>query len=181
MKLLSKIANWSLAVLIVVNIAGAVFYFVQQRQMRQATPEPMLSDGSKFPAFSGIDLQGAKWTAGDAPCRVIRIADDRCTFCKRDKPSYEKFVNAARRASCEIIEIAPMANGMAYDPRPGIVQLKFVDADVGAVLFPFVTPQTIILGKDWSVKMNRRGIFTEESLANSVVLLDTFKPSLAAR
>lgn len=183
MKVLPKIATWGLVSLMAVNIAGTAYYFALQGQFRQAkvSAKAALADGSKFPAFSGIDLRGARWEAGDAPCRVIRIADDHCAYCKKDKPSYEKLVDAARHASCEIVEMAPRGNGMAYDPRPGIVQLKFVDVDVGAVLFPFATPQTIILDRDWSVKMTKRGIFNEQSLASSIALLNTFAAPSATR
>jgi hypothetical protein len=70
---------------------------------------------------------------------------------------------------------------MAYDPRPGVVQLKYVDADIGSALFPFVTPQTIILDADWSVRMTRRGVFDESSLASSIALLGTFSAPIVAR
>ncbi len=63
---------------------------------------------------------------------------------------------------------------MAYNSRPGIVQLKFVDADVGAALYPFVTPQTIILDNHWSVKLTKLGVFNENSLAGAIALLNNF-------
>lgn len=174
MKNWSRIAGWGLAGLITLNIAGAAYYFVLQSQIRGAQPKPSMVAGSIFPEFSGTDVMGSKWTAGAAPCRVIRITDDRCPYCEKDKPSYEKLVEAARNTSCEVIELAPQAGGMAHDPRPGVVQLKYVDADVGSVLYPFATPQTIILDRDWSVRMTRRGMFDEQSLASTLALLETF-------
>ena len=129
--------------------------------------------GAGVPAFSGVDVGGAKWESKGAPCRVIRITDDHCAFCKKDKPSYAKLVEAARRSSCEVIEVAPRAGSMAYDPRPGIVQLKFVDADLGSVVGSFVTPQTVIVDKDWKLLANRRGIFDEKSLNSTVALLES--------
>ena len=174
MKVWSRIATWSLVGLITANVAGAACYIVLQKQLlRSRRPQPSLAVGEQFPAFSGVDVRGARWESKNPPCRVIRIADDSCAYCKKDKPSYEKFVDAARRASCEVVEMSPRAGGMADNPRPGIVQLKYVDADVGAPLFPFVTPQTIILDRDWSVKWTRRGIFDDKSLAASISLLGT--------
>jgi hypothetical protein len=179
MKKWSKIASMALVALIAINIAATAYYFVQIRQIRQAKPRASLAESRKFPMFSGIDLKGSKWKAGDAPCRVIRITDDHCAFCKKDKPSYEKIIAAARNASCEIIEMAPNAGAMAYDPRPGIVQLKFVDSDIGSVLYPFVTPQTIILDRDWTVKMTRRAIFDEKSLAAGLAILGSWSTTAA--
>jgi hypothetical protein len=141
--------------------------------VQSAKPQPVLAVGKEFPLFSGVDIQGDKWAPRDAPCRLIRIADDRCAYCKKDQPSYDKVLDAARHAACEIIEMAPQAGGMAYDPRPGVVQLKFIDVDVGSVLFPFVTPQTVILDRNWSVRMTKRGIFNDQSLASSLALLET--------
>lgn len=89
----------------------------------------------------------------------------------RDKPSYEKVLQAARAASCEIIELAPTAGKMSEDNRPGVVQLKFVDVDVGAVLAPFATPQTVILDANWAQKFNRRGAFDDKALAENLSVL----------
>ena len=171
MKDWSKIAAWGLVGIMAVNIAGAAYFIVLQRQMRGARPQATLSDDTRFPVLSGIDVRGVSWVASNSPCHVIRIADDHCSYCKKDKPSYDQIVKEARASSCEVIEISPQAGGLAYDPRPGIVQLKFVDADIGSVLFPFVTPQTVILDKNWTVKMTRRGVFTDQALASSVALL----------
>lgn len=182
MKAWSRIATWSLVGFMAINIAGTACFFVLQAKMRQAKPRPALAEGAKFPNFSGIDVRGASWQPrAAAPCRVIRIAEDHCAYCRKDQPSYEKLVDAARHAACEVIEVAPAAGGMADNPRPGIVQLKFVDGDIGSVLFPFVTPQTIILDRDWTVRMTRRGIFDDQSLASSMALVGSLSAPLAAR
>ena len=173
MKRWSSIAAWGLVVLIALNSVGTVCYFLLRGQLQTARSAQTLAEGDRFPKFSGMDVRGTSWEPRTASCHVIRIAEDHCGYCKKDKPSYDRLLDAARRDSCEIIEIAPAADGMAYDPRPGVVQLKYVNADIGSVLFPFVTPQTIILDSNWSVKMTRRGVFNDESLASSVALLNT--------
>src|SRR5690606_32704434 len=76
MKNWSRIAGWGLAGLITLNIAGAAYYLVLQSQIRGAQTKPSMVAGSIFPEFSGTDVLGSKWTAGAAPCRVIRITDD---------------------------------------------------------------------------------------------------------
>jgi hypothetical protein len=153
------------------NIAGAASYFVLKREVMQAQAGSALRVGETFSAFSGIDVNGVKWTPRDSPCRVIRVSDDNCSYCKQDQPSYDSILSMAVAASCEVIEMAPKAGTLAYDPRPGVVQIKYVDTDVGEALFPFVTPQTIILDHDWKVWMNRRGMYDEESLADAIMLL----------
>lgn len=168
----SKFGTYMLVGLIGINVAGTVYHFVLEDRLRKVRRPPVVEVGEKFPVFSGVDVRGAKWEARGAPCRVIRITDDHCAYCKKDKPSYATFLDAARRASCEIIELAPRAGQMAEDSRPGIIQLKYVDADVALMLYPFATPETVILGGDWSLKLLRRGIFDDKSLASSIALLD---------
>lgn len=158
-----------------INIAAAVYYFSLQNKLEATRLPSRLIEGERFPVFSGIDLEGGKWESRDAPCRVIRITDDNCPHCKRDAPSYESIVAAAQKSACEIIEISPRSGGMAYNPRADVVQLRFLSTNIGAVLYPFVTPQTIILNKDWSVVMTRRGAFDETSLSRAVAMLDMFR------
>jgi hypothetical protein len=155
----------------VTNLAGIAYYQYLKLQAAKTREPPVSATGSKFPVFSGVDVQGAQWQAGDAPCRVIRVTDDSCSFCKKDEPAYEAVLDAARRASCEIVELAPKAGSMAHNPRPSVVQLKFIDTDVGDVLSPFVTPQTAILDRSWSLRMHRRGMFDDKSLADGIALL----------
>lgn len=164
-----------------INVAGTISFIVLKGLVREARPQSSLTDGDTFPRLFGVDVNGNAWEPSDVPCRLVRITDDQCSYCKRDKPSYEKVLDAARQASCEIIEVAPKAGGMAYDPRPGIVQLKFVGGDIGSALYPFVTPQTIILDRDWTVKMTKRGVFDEDSLSDGLKLLSTLKQSAELR
>lgn len=174
-----RIATWGLVAFAIVNISGTVAFFVLQEKVRTARRQPSLTEGAVFPAFSGVDVQGVSWESGDVPCRIIRITDDNCEFCKTDKPFYGQVLDAARRASCELIELAPRAGGMAHDPRGGVVQLKFVDTDIGSLLFPFATPQTIIVDQDWRVRMTNRGVLNEMSVARAIALLREISVPLA--
>lgn len=167
----SRLGAWTLLGLMVINVGGTAVHFLLNARAEKLRAPRVIGTGSSFPAFSGVDIHGVAWRAKDAPCRVIRITDDNCAFCKKDKPAYASFVEAARRASCEVIEIAPMAGKMAADPRPGVVQLKFVDADIGSVVAPFATPQTVIVDGSWNLKWNRRGIFDDLSLADGMAVL----------
>lgn len=177
MNSVSKIVSSSLICLIVANIAGTAWYFMLQRDIRSSKPRASLAEGSQFRLHSGIDVQGGTWKARDVPCRVIRVTDDHCLFCKRDAPSYGKIADAARLSRCEIIEISPLAQTMAFNPRPSVTQLQFVAGDVGTALYPFVTPQTIIVDKNWYVKMTKRGGFDQTSLTKAISLISELSPS----
>jgi hypothetical protein len=172
MKGWSTIATWGLAGFMALNIAGTGYYFYLKQQTVKTREPQVVELGSQFPAFSGVEVGGAKWAAADAPCRVIRVTDDNCAYCKKDQPNYTKVLAAARQASCEVIEVAPRAGSMSVDPRPGVVQLKFVDADIGSVLAPFATPHTVILGRDWTLKWNRRGMMDDKALASGLAAIN---------
>lgn len=169
----SRVGACSLMGLMAINIGGGALHFLLKKQVAKAQAPAPIELESTFPAFSGVDVEGVAWHAKGGPCRVIRITDDNCAFCKKDKPSYARFVEAARHASCEVIEIAPMAGKMAADPRSGVVQLRYIDADIGVATAPFATPQTVIVDGNWKLKWNRRGIFDEKSLVASLAVLDS--------
>jgi hypothetical protein len=171
MKIWTKVGPWLLIGFIGINILGAAYHFALQGKQRKVRQPAVVEMGSKFPQFSGIDVQGVSWKARTAPCRVIRVTDDHCAFCKKDQPAYETFVDVARKASCEIIELSAMAGKMAANPRPGIVQLKFIDTDVSPVLYPFATPATVILDGAWSMQWMKRGTFDAKSLSEGVTML----------
>jgi hypothetical protein len=45
-----------------------------------------------------------------------------------------------------------------------VVQLQFVDMNLGRVIYPFLTPQTILLDRNGRVKWQRQGSLDERSL-----------------
>lgn len=155
-----------------------MLYFLLQHKIQATRPKSSLKIGAQLVVSSGVDLQGDTWKSQQAPCTILRITDDECVFCKRDSVSYERIVDAARRSSCDVIEIAPVAQGMAYAPRPGVTQLQFVDRDVVTALYPFVTPQTIILDNHWVVRMTKRGVFDDDSLAEGLSVIASLKRPL---
>jgi hypothetical protein len=181
MKRWSQILTSLLVAATVVNVAGVAALFILNGELKKAQPRPTAKIGDAFPRFSGVDLHGARWASADPPCRIVRMTDDNCPYCRQDAPSYASLLKAAAAASCEVIELAPQAGTMKYDPRPGVVQLKYIDADMSAVMFPFVTPQTVVLDRDWSLRMSRRGAFDDKSLATTMALLKTMAASGVTR
>lgn len=170
----SKVLSGCLIALMAVNAFGTAYYLYLKRQ-RIEVREPVASAiGAKFPPFSGIDVEGRFWQSRDSACRVIRVTDDDCSFCKKDMPAYGDLIMVALGASCEIIEISPMAGQMTANPRDGVVQLEFVDTDLGSTLYPFVTPQTVILDGQWHIKWTKRGMLDRDSLAKGLAVLESF-------
>ncbi len=170
----STFLSWSLIVLMGANIAGSAYYFIVKRQLAK-TKAPMVANiGSEFPRFSGVTLKGEQWSSRDLHCLIIRVTNDSCAFCKRDKLLYATLLDASRKSSCEVIEMSPKAGEMVEDSRLGVVQLKFVNTDLGSVLFPFATPQTVILDSSWSIKWNRRGYIDMKALQQSLAVLREF-------
>lgn len=150
-----------------INIASAASYFAMVRQAEKMRVPQVPVEGNALTISSGVDVQGRRWKSRDAPCRVVRITDDDCPYCQQDAPKYSALINVARAAGCEVLEVAPKAGQMAENLRDGVVQLKYIDADLGPHMFPFVTPQTLIVDRSWVVRWSQRGILDDGSLAAS--------------
>lgn len=117
---------------------------------------------------SGVKVDGSRWHATPASCRIIRVTSDDCPFCRSDETAYAALRRAARQVRCEVVEIAPRAGDMKENARDGVVQLKYIDADMGASIFPLITPMTFILDGNWEVKWMRRGAFSESALEDGI-------------
>lgn len=158
MKRLTGVLLWALAGLVVCNLVFAALFLKLKHEFHQ------YALGEVAPILSGVRVDGSQWQAQPASCRVIRITDDSCQFCRSDEPSYAAFRQVATQASCEIIEIAPRAGDMRQSARDGVVQLKYIDVDMGPAIFPMMTPMTFILDGNWKVKWMRRGTFSKSAL-----------------
>lgn len=169
---LTKVGVWALVGLMIVNLSAGAYHVHLQRATAGVKRGVPFVAGEAIPRFSGVDISGNKWSPAYAPCRVIRLTEDDCVYCKKDRPSYSALIEAALRFSCEVIELSPKAGGMTADPRKGVVQLKFVDSDVGSAMFPFLTPTTLVVDGNWVLKWGRRGMFDEVSLAEGIAALD---------
>lgn len=174
MNRLWKVLSWSLTTLVILNVASVLTHFYLKDRLLNSSQQQAIAIGSKFPMFSGVDINGVAWVPRNSTCRLMRITDDNCPYCNRDRSAYESLVRAATSASCEIIEIAPRAGGISGSPHLGVTQLKFTDTNLGAVLYPFITPQTLLLDESWTVRMNRRGITDESTLETARQLFEAF-------
>jgi hypothetical protein len=173
----TKLIKYLLMALMAINIIGVAIYIGLRFHISDIRPKPALTVGTSFPAFTGIDVDGDYWVPSAARCRLIRVTDDDCSFCESDQPAYQSLVNAAAAESCEIIEIGPRATGIGRKPAHGVTQLKMVNADIGSVLFPFATPQTIIVDENWVVRLTRRGTLDKRSIRNGLKVLATLEPT----
>jgi hypothetical protein len=151
--------SWKLvlAVAIGVNFSAVIYAVCVRYELRQ------LEFGRPIEGLSGIDLHGKNWvSSASAPCHVVRVTRDECIYCALDKPSYVELIDEALKYRCEIVEIAPRPGQMRENQRTGVVQLKYVDYDLGRGRY--VTPETFVLDKRLSVRWSRRGAMDATSL-----------------
>jgi hypothetical protein len=171
-------SRWARSLILVLtgaNLISLAGYFALRWHVNHLGHKPQLAVGSVFPAFLGIDIEGERWSPQKAPCRIIRVTDDDCTYCKQDRNEYQSLVTAGVIASCEVVEIAPRASGIGRTVMNGVTQLKYVNADLGEALFPFVTPQTIIVDENWVVQLTKRGVLDSSSTRRAVAILDKLR------
>lgn len=169
MKTLTGILFWTLTGLMICNLVlVACFAWLKYEFHQHAL-------GEVTPIISGVEVDGSQWHSQPASCRVIRVTEDDCQYCRSDEASYAAFRQAATQVSCEILEIAPRAGDMRKDARDGVVQLKYIDVDIGPSMFPLMTPMTFILDGNWKVKWMRRGTFSELALEDGIRALQEGK------
>jgi hypothetical protein len=159
--------RWGIAVAVVLEIGLVSAYAILNDKLQ------VYYIGTQFPEIAGIDLDGEMRKVTKADCYVIRITSDFCAHCRADQPAYEEITNASRAAACQIVEVAPLAGDMASRPRDAVTQLKYVDMPLAKALYPYVTPQTIVLDADRKVKWKRVGKLTKETLASAIAVLET--------
>lgn len=169
-----RVLNGVLVALIAANILGTISFILARGHVKDARQSSLLMEGMSFPRFSGIDVDDAQWNLEGAKCSVIRITDKDCVYCRKDTHAYQLMVAAARRASCQIVEVAPQEDGFDSGKQAGVVRIKFVDTNIGALLAPIATPQTIVLDAYGKVRMTKRGILDPRSLARGLSILDSF-------
>lgn len=162
---------WMLALATVVNVILLGGYL----SLRNAAD--VYNPRYAFPEIVGIRLDGTRMPARSAQCYVIRITADACPYCKKDQPNYSQIVRTARDVGCHVVAVAPRAGGMAPIPDQQDGQLKFVPMNLGEVLSPFLTPQTIVLDEARRVVFQRQGAFDDPALREALAVIRRFASS----
>jgi hypothetical protein len=158
MKRISEVVLLAIGLVTASNIVLAARYFMLRSELQAASEKPV-----SIPPLSGVELSGRHWASRDAPCHVLRITADECPHCKADRVSYDKLVQTAVERGCEVIEVAPRAGDLSDAHRPELVQLKYVDVDLGLAVVPYVTPHTLVLDRNWAVRWKRRGELSDQT------------------
>jgi hypothetical protein len=157
---------WPLILLATVNVGLLVAYgFLSSRAS-------VYHRGGYFPAVSGIALDGGRFVAAPSPCYVLRLTADDCLYCQRDQPRYSQVVRAAHGIGCQVVAVAPQAGQMAPAPGGGAHQLKFVEMELGDSLYPYLTPQTILLDGNRRVVWQHQGALNDRALTAGVAAID---------
>lgn len=136
--------------------------------------------GVKVPIASGVTLLGEKWQADPSVrCHVVRMTSDDCQYCEQDEAAYEEIRVIAKQSQCQVIEVSPIAGKLAPNLRDGVIQLKYVNEDLGVVVEPFITPHTMVLGPGGTLVWMHRGVMGRSAIKDggkairSVGLLDS--------
>ena len=166
-----RLLVWTLALVTIVNVILLGGYL----SLRNAAD--VYNPRYTFPEIVGIRLDGTRMPPRSAACYVIRITADACPYCKKDQSNYSEIVRAAKNVGCHVVAVAPRAGGMAAvrDQQDG--QLKFVSLNLGGMLSPFLTPQTIVLDGARRVAWQRQGAFDERALAEGLAVIMSFNRS----
>lgn len=156
--------------LLLINIALVAGYLLLRQQLGY------YDRGRLFPAVAGADLRGRAWEAGESTCYVIRVTADDCPYCREDAPLFSEIADAALNEDCSVVSIAPRAGEMA-EVSGKVQQLKYISMDLGGLLNPFITPQTIVLDAErrleWSIigamdtRKQRRALGVIEELGSA--------------
>jgi hypothetical protein len=139
-----------IAILLLASCAEMAAFFVLRGESR------LYRVGESFPQPSGIQLNGMYFGA-DAACYLLRVTADGCPYCIRDAGVFTVIARRAREERCAVIALAPYVGQIKASPDTSAVQLEFVDMQLGRVLEPSLTPQTILLSGDGRLLWQRQG------------------------
>jgi hypothetical protein len=155
---LTKIAHGLIVALVVLSILELGLIYALRRV------SGLYSAGEKFPALSGYLLNQRFWVAPSVPCQLLRVTSDGCPYSVLDQRQYWALLQRAREAGCLTVVVAPRNGDVELNEDSNVVQLQFVDMNLGRVIYPFLTPQTILLDRNGRVKWQRQGSLDERSL-----------------
>jgi len=161
--MLRRIANITIVVLIVVNVAEVLLFFKTRSGAR------MYHSSAQFPAPSGYLADQGFLSPEPAPCFLIRLSSDACPYCRLDRGLYMHLVRQARQAGCESIVLAPKAGQVkSGGVSSGTLHLQYVDMKLGRALVPVLTPQTIILDRAGRIVWDREGSMDKRALSDAL-------------
>jgi thiol-disulfide isomerase/thioredoxin len=162
----ASVSVWVMGFMLLVNGVLLGAYAVLNSSTSSVYPADQ-----QFPAIAGIGVDGSTRQGRDSRCYVIRITADNCPYCKLDYPAYTRFARAADQAGCDLVAVAPRAGQMSATAGEEDRQLTFVAMDLGEALYPFLTPQTIVLDAARKVRWHRQGTFDEPALQDGIAVL----------
>jgi hypothetical protein len=96
-------------------------------------------------------------SALDAPCLLLRYASEKCQFCKRDLPQFQKVEEISRGAHCRTIIIAPSPSLIPQPINAGQINIALIDLQSARHL-PFLeTPANVLTDKKGRIMWSRVG------------------------
>jgi hypothetical protein len=113
----------------------------------------------RFPVPEGYMSDGRFVAASAAPCYLLRVATERCLYCRLDKGRFAVLAGEALKAGCRSVTVAPRADGGA-----GVDSLELVDLALGRVLNPVITPQTMVVDGTGRILREQDGAMDEHAM-----------------
>jgi len=158
--LLDRVSAHLITGLIVVNLfeAGLI--------MKMRTDSALYGSRTRFPMSASSLRDDPSLAREQGRCFLLRVSSDGCAFCRQDRVFYSELVKRAEVGGCRSMIVAPKAGQVKQaGVAPGTKLLQYVDMVFGNVLYPFRTPQTILLDKHGNVLWFREGALDNRSLA----------------
>ena len=161
-----KIADVAIMALIVINTLELIVFF----RIRGAAG--LYGSNDRFPVPSGYLSDKGFMAPESAPCVLIRLSSDGCPYCRLDRGLYTHLVQRAQQAGCKTIILAPKVGQIKSNGKgDGPMQLQYVDMKFGEALYPFMTPQTMLLDRGGRIMWDREGAMDKRALENALQAL----------
>jgi ribosomal protein S27E len=121
-----------------------------------------------LPVPSGYRGDGSVIALSRPLCYVIRLSADGCLYCKKDQVQYDRITAEARRNKCASIIMAPKVGEMSVKTLSYGEQLQYVDMPFGKALYPFITPETLVLSSRGKMLWNYEGAMDNRALSHAL-------------
>jgi hypothetical protein len=155
-----KAADLLIGALIVINaLEIGLFFAIRNR----AT---LYGSDVSFPVPSGYLWDRTFMVADSAPCYLIRVSADACPYCRLDQRQFTELAHRAQDVQCKTILVAPKTGQIKWRAGEGrTMQLQYVDMKLGRTLYPFLTPQTILLSGEGRIIWAQEGSMDDQALS----------------
>jgi hypothetical protein len=165
-----KVGEVLIVTLIIVNGLELGLFYKFRNEARLYHPDV------RFPLPHGYLLDKSYFSEDAAPCFLIRVSADACPYCRLDRDSYTQLVQQARKKGCKPLILTAQTGQQKLSLNSGeALQLQYVDMKLGRALYPFMTPQTILLDAGGRVIWDWEGAMDDAALSHALQALSKLR------